>query len=87
VPDTTLFQAVGGTEGVLRLAQAWHRRVMADEFVAHAFSHGFQLALRQVLHEYFAWATTKSMAAYPESADEVPNGLRLRHWSWEGLQP
>jgi hypothetical protein len=24
-----------------RLADAWHKRVMADDVVAHAFSHGF----------------------------------------------
>lgn len=26
-------------EGLLRLAEAWHSRVMADEIVSHAFSH------------------------------------------------
>ena len=39
--DTTLFEAIGGEEDVLRLAHAWHQRVMADEIVADAFSHGF----------------------------------------------
>ena len=38
---STLFEAVGGADSVLRLAHAWHQRVMADEIVAHAFSHGF----------------------------------------------
>ena len=28
-----------------------------------------------MLHDYFAWATTVSMARYPESADDVPDGL------------
>ena len=42
--------------------------------------------LRDVLHEYFAWATTNSMASYPESADDVPSDLRIPGWSWEGLQ-
>ena len=37
----TVFEAAGGTEGLRRLAYAWHKRVMADEIVAHAFSHGF----------------------------------------------
>jgi hemoglobin len=40
--------------------------------------------LRQVLHEYFAWATTTTMARYHRSADDVPAGLRIPHWSWEG---
>src|SRR5262249_8717398 len=133
-----------------RLAHAWHRRVMADEIVSHAFSHGFhsqhveRLAtywaealggpttysdsygdettvvrmhsrngehdemdrraiacfdlaltdvglakdevLRQVLHDYFAWATTTTMARYHQSADDVPNDLRIPRWSWDGLQ-
>ena len=43
--------------------------------------------LRQVLHDYFAWATTTSMAGYPASADDVPAGLEIPRWSWDGLQP
>ncbi len=148
-PATTVFEAVGGTEGVLRLAGAWHERVMADDVVAHAFSHGFhpqhtqRLAaywgeawggpptysdrcgsessvvrihsgngphdemdrraiecfdramddigitdspLRRVLHEYFAWATTTTMSAYHEDADDVPDDLIIPRWSWDGLQ-
>ncbi|MGH2366165.1 MAG: group II truncated hemoglobin [Chloroflexota bacterium] len=145
----TVFEAVGGTSGLLRLAAAWHARVMADEIVSHAFSHGFEpdhterlaaywaealggprrysetyggetavvrihsgngaheemdrraiacfdralgdvgLAsderLSRVLHEYFAWATTTTMARYHLSADDVPNGLTVPHWSWDGL--
>lgn len=41
--------------------------------------------LRQVLHEYFAWATTTTMSRYHRSADDVPDGLQIPHWSWEGL--
>jgi len=40
-----------------------------------------------VLHDYFAWATTTTMAGYHESADDVPEGLSIPHWSWDGLQP
>ncbi len=146
----TVFEAAGGEEGLRRLASAWHRRVMADEVVAHAFSHGFhpqhveRLAaywaealgeagaysdrygdesgvvrlhsgngehddmnrraidcfdqalvdaglsgdqrLRQALYDYFAWATTTTMARYHRSADDVPNGLGIPRWSWDGLQ-
>jgi hemoglobin len=146
----SVFEAAGGEEGLLRLAEAWHARVMADEVVSHAFSHGFhpkhseRLAaywgealggpatyserygdetfvvrmhsgnglheemdqraiacfdqaledtgltaderLRQVLHDYFAWATTTPMSQYHESADDVPDGLRIPRWSWDGLQ-
>jgi hemoglobin len=43
-------------------------------------------SLRRVLHDYFAWATTASVARYHESADDVPEGLSIPHWSWDGLQ-
>jgi hypothetical protein len=43
-------------------------------------------ALRQVLHDYFAWATTTTMARYHRSANDVPDGLAIPRWSWEGLQ-
>ena len=42
--------------------------------------------LHRALHDYFAWATTARMARYPESADDVPAGLRIARWSWDGLQ-
>jgi hemoglobin len=146
----TVFEAAGGNEGLRRLADAWHKRVMADEVVAHAFSHGFRAdhverlaaywaealggpstysesygdeatvvkmhsgngeheemnrraiacfdialadaglanneVLRKVLHDYFAWATTTTMSRYHRSANEVPDGLRIPRWSWDGLQ-
>lgn len=145
----TVYEAVGGFDGILKLAHAWHKRVLADEVVSHAFSHGFhpnhteRLAaywaealggpktysqqfggetfvvrihsgngsheemdqraiacfdqaledvgldrderLRQVLHDYFAWATTVTMNRYHESADDVPDGLHIPKWSWGGL--
>jgi len=42
-------------------------------------------ALRRVLHDYFAWATTTTMSRYHGSADEVPDGLRIPKWSSNGL--
>jgi hemoglobin len=145
----SVYEAAGGDEGMLRLAHAWHTRVLADEVVSHAFSHGyhpehterlaaywiealggparyselngdetsvvrmhsgngphdemdrraiacFDLALadvgldrnervRRVLHDYFSWATTTTMARYHDSADDVPEGLDIPHWSWDGL--
>jgi hemoglobin len=145
----TVYEAAGGTDGLLRLARAWHARVMADEEVSHAFGHGYRpdhaerlaaywaealggpaaytgvygdetsvvqihsgngaheemdrraivcfdqaLAdtglgadgrLCRVLHDYFAWATTTTMARYHRSAGDVPDGLAIPHWSWDGL--
>jgi hemoglobin len=41
--------------------------------------------VRQVLHDYFAWATATTMAQYHDSADDVPEGLRIPRWSLDGL--
>jgi hemoglobin len=41
--------------------------------------------VRQALHDYFAWATTASMSRYHRSPDDVPDGLRIPLWSWDGL--
>ena len=120
-----MYEAAGGDEGLLRLAAAWHARVMSDEEVSHAFRHGFHphhgdetwvvrlhsgngeheemdrraLACfdqamtdvglddsnpaRKALHEYFAWALT-NVSRFPRSADDVPAGLRIPQWSWNG---
>lgn len=43
--------------------------------------------LRRTLHDYFAWATRGTMGRHHDSPDEVPYGLRLRTWSWDGLVP
>jgi hemoglobin len=42
--------------------------------------------LRQVLHDYFTWATTTTMSRYHESADDVPENMSIPRWSWDGLQ-
>ena len=139
----------GGIDGLTRLAEAWHRRVLADDVVGHAFrgdiaaDHTERLAaywvealggpplysgrygdetsvvrvhsgngphremderaierfdealgdvglagtaVGSVLHDYFAWATTTTMARYHESADDVPDGLSIPRWSWDGRQ-
>ena len=38
----TVYEAAGGREGLLKLAGAWHARVLQDDVVSHAFSHGYQ---------------------------------------------
>ena len=145
----TIYEAIGEYEGLKRLAHAWLDRVLDDEVVSHAFSHGYhpqhteRLAaywaealggpalysssygnetavvrfhsgngpheemdqraiacfdqalediglsrndsLWHVLHDYFAWATTTTMARYHEPADDVPDGLDIPKWSWNGL--
>src|SRR5512146_2807434 len=52
----SVYEAAGGGEGLLRLAEAWHARVMADEVVSHAFSHGFHPQHSERLAAYWAEA-------------------------------
>jgi len=51
-----VYEAAGGHEGLLRLAEAWHSRVLADEVVSHAFSHGFHPQHTERLAAYWAEA-------------------------------
>src|SRR3954465_12503518 len=53
---TSVYDAVGGDEGLFRLAGAWHARVMADEVVSHAFSHGFHPEHTERLAAYWSEA-------------------------------
>ncbi len=41
---------------MVRLAHAWHERVLADEVVSHAFSHGFHPDHTKRLAAYWAEA-------------------------------
>ena len=52
----TVYEAAGGGDGMLRLAHAWHARVMADELVSHAFSHGFHPQHSERLAAYWGEA-------------------------------
>ncbi len=52
----SVFEAAGGSDGLMRLAEAWHARVMADEVVSHAFRHGFRPDHTQRLAAYWTEA-------------------------------
>jgi hemoglobin len=52
----SVYEAAGGSAGLLRLAVAWHSRVMADEEVSHAFSHGLHPQHHERLAAYWAEA-------------------------------
>src|SRR5262247_1833651 len=56
VPLQSVYEAAGGRVGLLRLAEAWHARVMGDEIVSHAFSHGFHPDHTERLAAYWAEA-------------------------------
>lgn len=52
----SIYELLGGFPGVMRLAHAWHARVLADDVVAHAFSHGFHPQHTERLAAYWAEA-------------------------------
>src|SRR5215813_8225291 len=52
----TIYEAAGGLDGLVRLAHAWHTRVLEDEVVSHAFSHGYHPQHTERLAAYWAEA-------------------------------
>ena len=38
--EQSLFDAAGGADAILALAQAWHRRCLDDPMASHPFTHG-----------------------------------------------
>jgi len=66
-----LYEAVGGYDGLLALARAWHDRVMADEVVSHAFSHGFHPEHTERLAAYWAEALGGPAAYSANYGDET----------------
>ena len=66
----TVYEAAGGEAGLERLAAAWHDRVMADEVVSHAFSHGFDPHHVTRLAAYWAEALGGPRPA-PQFGDET----------------
>src|SRR5579875_3654132 len=52
----SVYEAAGGPPGLRALARAWHERVMADEVVSHAFSHGYHPEHTERLAAYWAEA-------------------------------
>src|SRR3989442_15681195 len=72
----SVFEAAGDTEGLLRLAAAWHERVMADEVVSHAFSHGFHPDHTVRLAAYWAEALG-GPAAYSQTMGSESEVVRM----------
>jgi hemoglobin len=72
----TLYEAAGGWAGLLQLAEAWHARVMADEIVSHAFSHGFHPEHTERLAAYWAEALG-GPATYSETHGDETSVVRI----------
>src|SRR5215813_3686356 len=52
----TVYDAAGGLDTLMKLAHAWHVRVLDDEVVSHAFSHGYHPQHTERLAAYWAEA-------------------------------
>ena len=78
----TVFEAAGGDEGLRRLADAWHRRVMADEVVSHAFSHGFHPQHIERLAAYWAEALG-GPSTYSDSYGDETTVVRMHSGNGE----
>jgi hemoglobin len=87
---TDYTQLMGDESGVVRQHSGNGEHLEMDERAQLCFAQALEDAglpadplLRATLKAYFRWAT-ESMSAYPQSVDDVPAGLRLRRWSWDG---
>ena len=60
------------------------RAVACFTAAVHDAGLGEDAAVREALVAYFTWATTY-MSTYHDSADDVPDGLSVPRWSWDGL--
>jgi hemoglobin len=82
--------SIGNQSSVVRLHSGNGEHEEMDERAQVCFAQALEDAgfpddpgLRSTLQAYFRWAT-KTMAAYPESSQDVPEGLGLTRWSWDG---
>jgi hemoglobin len=75
----TVYEAAGGRDGLLRLASAWHGRVLQDEVVSHAFSHGYHPQHTERLAAYWAEALGGPTTYSDRYGDVVL--ARTRQWS------
>jgi hemoglobin len=62
-----------------------HRAVACFERALTDVGLGEDQPVRAVLRDYFTWATFETMNRYERSPDDVPEGLRITRWSWNGL--
>lgn len=83
-------QSIGDESTVVRMHSGNGEHIEMDERAQECFALALDDAalpadpsLRATLKGYFCWATA-AMSAYPKSARDVPAGLMLRRWSWDG---
>src|ERR1700721_2633612 len=81
----TIYEAAGGRDGLLRLASAWHTRVLQDEVVSHAFSHGYHPQHTERLAAYWGEALG-GPADYTNSMGDQSAVVRLHSGNGEHVE-
>ena len=72
----SVYEAMGGADAVLALAEAWHERVMADPVVSHAFHAGVHEHHTARLAAYFA-EQLGGPAAYTDGMGDYSSVVRV----------
>jgi len=78
----SVFEAAGGYDGRHRLAGDWHRRVMADDVVGHAFSHGFPPRHVESLAAYRAEALG-GPSTYSDCCGDETSVVKMHSGNWK----
>ncbi len=74
VVEASIYEAMGGAEAVVALAEAWHRRCLADSILAHPFEGGVHAQHTERLAAFWAEQLggppvyTESISGYSEVA-------------------
>ena len=83
-------RGLGSESGVVRMHSENGEHREMDERALTCFTQALEDAglpddpqLKSTLRDYFAWAI-ENLAAYPGAADQVPEGLAVLRWSWDG---
>lgn len=87
-----LHDAIGDETSVEQMHYGNGEHDEMDRWANECFDHAlvdvgldWDPQVRETPYDYFAWAATTTMARYHDSADGVPDGLRIPYWSWDGL--
>ena len=74
--EPTIYDAMGGADAVLAVAEAWHRRCLADPVLAHPFEGGVHPQHTKRLAAYFA-EQLGGPSAYTDSFGDYSGVVRM----------
>ena len=74
--EVTIFEEVGGAEALKALAEAWHRRCLADPILAHPFENGVHPQHTERLAAYWS-EQLGGPASYTESIGDYAHVVRM----------